>query len=148
MNIQEIQDRHDEHQGDIEFTEHEVSAMQNDPDVDFDVSYSGADEAHIDRGYLLSELSEANDYIEILLGYKELSQRTDAKLAKVKEELIEVKEVGSLSYERAEKNGDALRRANKKLAAVESASNTNHGPEHDVVCPRACFSKIIKEALK
>jgi hypothetical protein len=54
----EVQARHDEHQADIEFTEHQVAGMRNDPDVDFDVSYNGADEAHKDRGYLLEQLEQ------------------------------------------------------------------------------------------
>jgi hypothetical protein len=34
-----------------------------------------------------------------------------------------------------------------RLAAVEAASNAIQCPEHDV-CPRSCFYRIIKEALK
>jgi hypothetical protein len=64
-----------------------------------------------------------------------------AKLAKV-ERKNESVEMQAAHY------SEMLTDAEDKLAAVESASNTIQCPEHDVVCPRACFYKIIKEALK
>jgi hypothetical protein len=35
----------------------------------------------------------------------------------------------------------------ERLAAVEAASNTVQCPDHEV-CPRTCFHRLIKDALK
>jgi hypothetical protein len=73
--------------------------------------------------------------------YSERALKAEDKLAKV-ERKNESVEMQAAHY------SEMLTDAEDKLAKVESASNTIQCPEHDVVCPRACFYKIIKEALE
>ena len=66
LDVEGIRERHEEEQEHIEHIEHEVRGMQNDPNVDFEVEYSGADDSHTDRGNLLTEVDRLQSELEVV----------------------------------------------------------------------------------